>query len=109
MRLLFAEEFHQDLDRIRGHLLLNGAHVEARIAEIFLALKILERNPYIGYEAEEGMRELVIGDRGRNRGYFALYDIYEEPDDDSDDDPDGEAKGLVVVNAIRSQHESGYR
>lgn len=107
MRVEFAEDFEEDLDRIREHLRSHGANVEARIAEIFKALIILRRNPYIGYEVEGGLRELVIGDKGRHRGYFALYDVYEEPDALADDD-ENEPKGVVVVNAIRSQHESGY-
>jgi len=107
MRIEFAEDFEQDLDRIREHLTSHGANVEARIAEIFKALAILQHNPYIGYEVEDGLRELVIGDKSKHRGYFALYDVYEEPDEDADDEGN-EPKGVVVVNAIRSQHESGY-
>lgn len=107
MRIEFAPDFEEDLDRIREHLVSHGADVEARISEIFEALAILERNPYIGYEVEGGLRELVIGDKSRHRGYFALYDVYEEPDEDADDD-ESEPKGVVLLNAIRSQHESGY-
>jgi plasmid stabilization system protein ParE len=107
MRIEFAEDFEEDLDRIREHLVNHSADVEARIAEIFKALTILERNPYIGYEVEGGLRELVIGDKSRHRGYFALYDVYEDPDEDADDE-ESEPKGVVVLNAIRSQHESGY-
>ena len=106
MRIEFAEDFEEDLDRIKEHLISHGADVEARIEEIFKALTILERNPYIGYEVEHGLRELVIGDKSRHRGYFALYDVYEDPDEG--DDEEGEPKGVVVLNAIRSQHESGY-
>lgn len=59
MRVEFAEDFDEDIDRIRDHLIAHGADVERRIAEIFKALRILELNPFIGYEGEEGMRELV--------------------------------------------------
>ena len=107
MRVEFAEGFEEDLDRIREHLISHGANVEARVAEVFKALRILQRNPYIGYEVEGGLRELVIGDKSRHRGYFVLYDVYEEPDEVADDE-ESEPKGVVVVNAIRSQHESGY-
>jgi plasmid stabilization system protein ParE len=107
MRVEFAEGFEEDLDRIREHLTSHGANVEARFAEIFDALKILRRNPYIGYEVESGLRELVIGDKRRHRGYLVLYDVYEVADDVADDE-ENEPEGLVVVNAIRSQHESGY-
>ena len=107
MRVEFAEDFEEDLDRIREHLIFHGANVEARLAEIFAALRILQRNPYIGYEVEGGLRELVIGDKSRHRSYFVLYDVYEEPHEASDGE-ENERKGVVVVNAIRSQHESGY-
>ncbi|MRD46722.1 type II toxin-antitoxin system RelE/ParE family toxin [Caenimonas koreensis] len=107
MRIEFAEDFHQDIDRITDHLIAHGAQVEMRIAEIFEALKILRRNPYIGYEVEGGMRELVIGDKNKRRGYIALYDVYEDSADDKVDDED-EPKGVIFVNAIRSQQESGY-
>jgi plasmid stabilization system protein ParE len=107
MKVEFAEGFEEDLDRIREHLATHGANVEARLAEIFDALAILQRNPYIGYEAEDGLRELVIGDKRKHRGYCVLYDVYEELDDGAEDE-ESEPKGVVVVNAIRSQHESGY-
>lgn len=107
MRVEFADGFEEDLDRIREHLISHGAHVEARLAETFRTLRILERNPYIGYEVEGGLRELVIGDKRRNRGYFVLYDVYEEPEEVADG-AESEPEGLVVLNAIRSQHESGY-
>ena len=106
MRVEFAEGFEDDMDRIREHLVSHNANVEARLAEIFQALRILQRNPYLGHEVEAGLRELVIGDKSRHRGYLVLYDVYEEPVEVSDDET--EARGLVVVNAIRSQHESGY-
>lgn len=107
MNVEFAEGFEEDLDRIREHLASHGANVEARLAEIFETLTILRRNPYIGYEAEHGLRELVIGDKRRHRGYFVLYDVYEEPGEDAGDEDNG-PRGVVVVNALRSQHESGY-
>jgi plasmid stabilization system protein ParE len=107
MKVEFAEGFEEDLDRIREHLASHGANVEARLAEIFEALTILQRNPYVGHEAEDGLRELVIGDKRKHRGHFVLYDVYEEPEEDADEEDD-EPKGVVVVNAIRSQHESGY-
>lgn len=106
MKVEFAEGFEEDLDRIRGHLVSHGANVEARLAEIFEALAILQKNPYLGYEAEDGLRELVIGDKRKHRGYVVLYDVYEELDEGADEEED--PKGVVVVNAIRSQHESGY-
>jgi plasmid stabilization system protein ParE len=71
----FAEDLEEDLDRIKEQLISHGANVEARIAEIFKALTILQRNPYIGYEVEGGMRELVMGDKSKHRGYFVLYDV----------------------------------
>lgn len=107
MRIEFAESFHEDMDRIMEHLITHGAKLEMRIAEIFQALKILRRNPYMGYEVESGLRELVIGDRNKRRGYLALYDVYEDQNENPDDEVD-EPSGVVVVNAIRSQHESGY-
>jgi plasmid stabilization system protein ParE len=107
MKVEFAEGFEEDLDRIREHLASHGANVEARLAEIFDALTVLQRNPYLGHEAEDGLRELVIGDKRKHRGYFVLYDVYEELDEGVDDE-ENEPKGVIVVNAIRSQHESGY-
>ena len=91
MRVEFAEDFEEDLDRIRKHLISHGANVEARIAEIFKVLTILQRNPYIGYEVEGGLRELVIGDKNKHRGYFALYDVHQEPDEVADQDRPGRA------------------
>jgi plasmid stabilization system protein ParE len=86
MRVEFAEGFEVDLDRIREHLISHGANVEARLAEVFQALRILQRNPYIGYEVEGGSGELVIGNKSRHRGYFVLYDVYEEPEEVADDE-----------------------
>ena len=107
MKVEFAEGFEEDLDRIREHLASHGANVEARLAGIFEALTILQRNPYLGHEAEDGLRELVIGDKRRHRGYVVLYDIYEELDEGANNEED-DPKGVIVVNAVRSKHESGY-
>jgi len=102
VRVEFAEGFHEDLERIRGPLVANGARVAARLEEIFEALRLLGHSPYIGQGVEGGLRQLVIGDRRRNRGYVALYDVFDTVDPEADD------AGLVIVNAIRSWHEGGY-
>ena len=67
---------------------------EARIADIVHAIDILRRSPLIGRPAKQRKRELVIG-RGA-RGYIALYRYVASID-------------TVVVLAIRSQREAGYK
>ena len=64
MRVEFAEDFEEDLAEIREDP-ISMANVEARIAEIS-GIQI-QRNPYIGYEVEGGLRELVIGDKNRHQ------------------------------------------
>lgn len=85
----------RDLDRITDHLLAHEvADADVRMLEILDALQLLVRHPHIGRPASGGLRELVIG-RG-SRGYVALYGY-----DDARDE--------VLVAAIRSQREAGFR
>lgn len=84
-----------DLDRITDHLLAHEvADVDARLTEVLGALQFLVRHPHIGRPATGGLRELVIG--RDSRGYVALYGF-------------DEARDEVLVAAIRSQREAGFR
>ena len=109
MKLVFSEGFFEDMARIQQHLRLHGADVSTRITVIFESLTILGHSPCIGRLCEHGLRELVIGTRGRHRGFVALYDarspLGADPAADGGEDPDG---GLVLILAIRSQQEAGY-
>ncbi len=94
IRIEFAPDVVDDVDRILGHLLEHEIHdAAARVQDIVAAIDVLERNPLIGRPAQSDLRELVIG-RGV-RGYVVLY-RYVEP------------LATVFVLAIRGQKESGY-
>lgn len=93
-RLELAPEIIEDFDRILDHLLDHESPaVASRIGGIIEALDILARHPQIG-RPRAALRELVIG-RG-SEGYVALYRYIEEAD-------------TVLVLAIRSQREAGYK
>jgi toxin ParE1/3/4 len=96
-----APEVAQDLERILDHLIQHESEGAAdRIAEIVDAIDVLASNPRIGRPLAagsprvHGLRELVIG--RRSRGFIALYRHVQEID-------------TVVVLAVRSQREAGYR
>jgi len=65
-----------------------------RIREIVEAVQILSHSPLIGRPVKGGKRELVIG--RDSRGYVALYRYVADID-------------TVLVLAVRSQRESGYK
>jgi len=93
--LILARRLAEDLARIEAHLRTHDIEdVEARLAEIVLALDLLARHPLIGRKVSQGRRELVIG-RG-SRGYVARY-AYDPVAD------------VVAVAAVRSQREAGFR
>ena len=89
----YAHRLAEDIARVAEHLAVHEVSaIGQRIDEIFEALRVLERHPFIGRKARPGRRELVIG-RG-SRGYVALY-RYDEIDD------------VVEVLALRGQKEAG--
>ena len=93
-RLVLASRLADDFERIAAHLLLHDAKdVQARLAEIVQALRVLELHPLIGRKLRAGRRELVIGRGGC--GYVALY-AYDPLDD------------VVAVAALRAQREAGF-
>lgn len=93
-RIELAPEIIDDLQRITQHLQqYEMSDTAARIDEIIAAIDVLVKNPLIGRPAENGFRELIIGQDAR--GYVALYRYLEEID-------------LLIVLAIRSQREAGY-
>lgn len=94
-RIELAPEIGDDFDRILDHLAdFQVEDASRRIGAVVSALNVLEQNPLIGRPAGKGLRELVIG--RRSTGYVALYRYLPEMD-------------MVVVLAIRSQREAGYR
>ncbi|HEY3807470.1 MAG TPA: type II toxin-antitoxin system RelE/ParE family toxin [Kofleriaceae bacterium] len=94
-RIALAAGVVGDFDRILDHLEAHEvADAPSRINAIIEAIQVLETSPYIGRPADEDRRELIIG-RG-SRGYVALYRYVTELD-------------IVIVLAVRSQREAGYR
>lgn len=94
-RIDLAVGLADDFDRILSHLVQQDvAGAASRIDEIIQAIDVLKANPLLGRPTRRGHRELVIG-RGV-RGYLALYRYVAEAD-------------IVLVLAIRSQREAGYR
>ncbi|MFT3817768.1 MAG: type II toxin-antitoxin system RelE/ParE family toxin [Rubrivivax sp.] len=93
-RLVYADAFNDDIERIVRHLLAHDAdHVEERLAAIIAALEMLIEHPLIGRPTAQDLRELVIG-RG-TRGYVARYRFDERAD-------------TVHVLALRAQREAGF-
>lgn len=94
-RIEFAPEITDDFDRIFDHLAqFDPIEVPERVTQIIQALDILRSHPLIGRPAASDLHELVIGQG--SRGYIALYRDLAELD-------------TVLVLAIRSQREAGYR
>lgn len=90
-----AAQVLDDFDRIFDHLSTHDpAAARMRIGEIVAALDVLKTNPRIGRPAGGDKRELVIG--RTSSGYVARYHY-------------APALDLVVVLAVRSQREAGYR
>ena len=90
-----APEVGEDIDRILEHLYrYEVTNAYARIEEIIQGISVLEYNPLVGRPARADMRELIIG--RQSRGYVALYRYIPEID-------------TVIVLAIRSQREAGYK
>jgi toxin ParE1/3/4 len=88
-------EAYDDFDRFLDHMeRFEVADRVARIAQIIAELQILRRNPRIGRRVDGDQRELVIGQGAR--GYIALYRFVPRT-------------GAIIVVAIRSQREGGYR
>jgi toxin ParE1/3/4 len=93
-KIIFAPEVSDDFDRILAHLnLYDASDTEGRIADILLAIDILERNPLIGRPTGDGLSELIVG--RDTRGYVVLYRYAKEID-------------TVFVLGVRSQREAGY-
>lgn len=94
-RVELAPEVSDDFDRILEHLAQHDVeNAPARVREIIQAFNVLETNPLIGRPAPGEKRELIIG--RRPRGYVALYRYVPEID-------------TVLILAIRSQREAGYK
>jgi len=94
-RIELAPEVAVDFDRILEHLYrYEVANASARMEEIIQGISVLEYNPLLGRPARADMRELIIG--RQSRGYVALYRYVPEID-------------TVIVLAIRSQREAGYK
>ncbi|MGD9522050.1 MAG: type II toxin-antitoxin system RelE/ParE family toxin [Tepidiphilus sp.] len=93
-----APEVAEDFERILDHLALYEARApDGHIRDIIEAFDVLEHNPRIGRPVRAGKRELIIGRSGkRGHGYIALYRYIEALD-------------TVIILAIRSQREAGYR
>lgn len=95
IRVEFAQAVSEDFARIAQHLLEHEAGLaQERIQAIELGLRVLHHHPEIGRRLDSEHRELVLGQG--SRGYVAKYRYL----------PDEE---LVLVTALRSQRESGYR
>lgn len=94
-RIEIAPEVSDDLDRIFDRLAQHDLdNAAARIRDIIRAFDVLETNPLIGRPAPGNKRELIIGRSSRD--YVALYRYVPEID-------------TVLVLALRSQREAGYR
>ena len=94
-RIELAPEVGEDVERILEHLYQHDVvNAPARIEEIIQGISVLEYNPLVGRPARADLRELVIG--RRSSGYVALYRYVPEID-------------TVIVLAIRSQREAGYK
>jgi toxin ParE1/3/4 len=93
-RVDLAPEVLHDFDRILEYQAQHGvADAAARVMEIVRAIDVLAHNPLIGRPVSNGMRELIIGRKGR--GFLALYQYVDGID-------------TVFVLAVRSQREAGY-
>jgi plasmid stabilization system protein ParE len=94
-RIEFAPATLDDFDRIFDHFADHGSPSAAsRIQEIIAAVDVLTTSPAIGRPQRGGTRELVIGSGAK--GYVALYRYLDAID-------------TVIVLAIRSQREAGYK
>lgn len=94
-RVEFAQAVSEDFARIAQHLLEHEAGAaQERIQEIELGLRVLQHHPEIGRRLDSEHRELVLGQG--SRGCVAKYRWLPE-------------RKLVLITALRSQQESGYR
>jgi plasmid stabilization system protein ParE len=94
-RIELAPEIIEDFERIVEHLQAHQvAGADARLDEILDAIDVLQQHPLIGRTAGNGLRELIVG--RRSRGFVALYSYLPESE-------------TILVLAIRSQKEAGYR
>lgn len=92
--IVYSSQAFRDFERIFYFIAADDALLPAIAVEaIREAIAILERHPFIGRPAEEGLRELLIS-RG-STGYVALYRYIERSD-------------IVLVLALRHQREAGY-
>jgi plasmid stabilization system protein ParE len=84
----------EDLERLFEYLAERApARARAQMLSVRKALELLADHPQMGREAEEGRRELLLL-RGAD-GYVAKYRFLSSDD-------------IVLVLAIRHQHEAGY-
>jgi addiction module RelE/StbE family toxin len=93
LRIVFAPQALDDLERLTDFLIENDKNAALRTIELIEeAIQIPTRHPLVGRLCDTHLRELVIS-RGKS-GYVALYS-YEE------------SKNMILINAIRHQKESG--
>jgi plasmid stabilization system protein ParE len=89
----FSKQALVDLERISDFLAAIDVNVALEVLELIDdAIGVLARHPFIGRQAESGLRELVIS-QGKT-GYVALYSY--EIDQDT-----------VLILALRHQREAG--
>ncbi len=94
-RVSLVARVEQDVVRILDHLEQHDVpDAPARIRALHAALRVLETSPLIGRPIAPDLRELIIG--RESHGYVALYRYLPTFD-------------RVLVLALRSQRESGYR
>ena len=94
-RVELAPAILDDFDRIFDHFAGHGSPSAAsRIQDTIATLDVLTTSPAIGRPQRNDTRELVIGSGAK--GYVALYRYLDAID-------------TVIVLAIRSQRQAGYR
>ena len=94
IRLVFAPQAAQDLNRLTEFLLDTDPHAANETVNVLIdGLRILKQHPLVGRSIEQDYRELVIS-RGRT-GYVALYSY-------------DATRNVALILAIRHQRESGF-
>lgn len=91
-RVEWTQQALDDLDHICSHLTQhNLSNASRKTMEIFNAVKILEQHPLLGHTAQQGRRELVVGNRRRpyKVRYRYLPDI-----------------GIVFIISVRSHKQA---
>jgi addiction module RelE/StbE family toxin len=94
-KIVYTDKAIADLERIAGFLSAKGSEIlpEEIVDLVSDAVRVLRRHPFIGRQAEAGLRELVISQG--STGYVALYS-YEAKHD------------TILLLAVRHQREAGF-